>query len=239
MFAFGCFNPDKSDIDFLAVADDPPSLDEKEAIIRGLIELEAQGQPKGLEMSIVLQSHCKPFVYPTPFELHYSGAHRERALADLQQYCEAMQGSDRDLAAHITVINTVGITLCGRDRSLVFEPVPRACYLDSILADVADVADAADRIEADPEYYVLNLCRALAIIESGMICSKESGGRWALRHLPAAYKGPVMHALASYGGSSTHHEKHGLGDFAGYVLGRIHSASRFPPACPSAPADVE
>ena len=29
----------------------------------------------GIEMSVLLQKDCKPFIYPTPFDLHFSAMH--------------------------------------------------------------------------------------------------------------------------------------------------------------------
>lgn len=41
-----------------------------------------------------------------------------------------MHGVDRDLAAHITVVRQVGITLCGKNIREVFGEIPKADYLD-------------------------------------------------------------------------------------------------------------
>ena len=40
-----------------------------------LVVLNAQAPAKGIEMSIVRRKFCAPFVYPTPFELHFSAMH--------------------------------------------------------------------------------------------------------------------------------------------------------------------
>ena len=72
----GCFNPQKSDIDLIIVAD----------------ELDAEGPAKGIEMSVVLRKVCKPFVYPTPFELHFSSGHLEWYRAHPNDYIREMNG---------------------------------------------------------------------------------------------------------------------------------------------------
>ena len=73
--------------------------------------------------------NCDPFVYPTPFELHFSNAHRESCKKDLFSYCRDMHGTDRDLAAHFTVIRKAGFALCGTDAASLFGEVPEEAYL--------------------------------------------------------------------------------------------------------------
>jgi streptomycin 3"-adenylyltransferase len=63
----GCYNPMKSDLDFLVVVNDTVTDEIKRAFMDMVVELNSKGPAKGIEMSIVKQSACKPFVYPTPF----------------------------------------------------------------------------------------------------------------------------------------------------------------------------
>ena len=196
--AFQCFNWDKSDIDFLVVISEPLTQEEKEALITVLLELDAYCPPKGLEMSVVPEEACKPFQYPTPFELHFSNSHKEKYLADLSEYCRHMNGTDKDLAAHFTVICAVGEVLCGKSVTEVFGEVPRSDYIDSIKFDVED---AAEGIHDNPVYYVLNLCRVLAYLEDSKVLSKKQGGEWGIHKLPKEYRFLIERALACYGGS--------------------------------------
>lgn len=196
--AFKCFNWDKSDIDFLAVVSHSPSLQEKEALITVLLELDKQCPPKGLEMSVVLDRVCIDFQYPTPFELHFSNAHKEKCMTDLKKYCLEMHGSDKDLAAHIMVVRQVGITLCGKNIRDVFGEVPKADYLDSIKHDIED---AVKEINENPVYIILNLCRVYAYIRDGVVLSKEQGGTWGVKNLPEAYSTVIAGAKDSYCGN--------------------------------------
>lgn len=216
--AFKCFNWDKSDIDFLVVVNAQLTQEEKEALISELLTLDKYCPLKGLEMSVVLESACKPFVYPTPFELHFSNAHRENAKNDLSVYCEYMNGVDKDLAAHFTVINRVGVVLCGKEISEIFAPVPKEFYLDSILGDVQD---AKDEIQEDAVYYVLNLCRVLAYKEEELILSKVQGSEWGMKKLPTKYRGLIRNALGAYSGKQVFLENEVLDDFADYMTQRI------------------
>lgn len=171
--AFGCFNQAKSDIDFLVVVYDDIKQEQKEALIQTLIRLNEYAPAKGFEMSVVLYNDCKTFIYPTPFLLHFSNAHIKRAGENLEQYCRTMNGTDKDLAAHFTVVRKVGIAVYGKPVSEVFGEVPAQYYFDSIKFDIEN---AENDIENDPVYIILNLCRVIAFIKEGLVLSKQQGG---------------------------------------------------------------
>ncbi len=217
--AFGCFNWEESDIDFIVVVKDMLSLPEKENLIKTLLDLSEAAPPRGLEMSVVLDKYCDPFVYPTPFELHFSNRYLERCRQDLKEYCKDMHGSDKDLAAHFTVIRKVGKVLCGENIPAVFGEVPGEDYLDSIKCDVED---AVNEIKENPVYMILNLCRVLAFTEEGIVISKKQGGEWGVLNLPEDYRPVVEKALQSYcRGGIFKEEEEKLESFAEYMTGRI------------------
>lgn len=216
--AFGCFNWEKSDIDFLVVVKESLTQNEKEALISELLLLDAECPAKGLEMSVVLAKVCKPFVYPTPFELHFSNFHKERAKADLAEYCKNMNGVDKDLAAHMMVIHAVGITLCGQAIEYVFAQVPKADYIDSIYYDIAS---AEEDIAEDSVYLILNLCRVLAYLRDDKVLSKSQGGEWGLRYLSPKYHPTIRNALETYEGLCDFTETAMLQEFAKDMLENI------------------
>ena len=100
----GCYNPAKSDIDLIIVVKDSIEDSVKRVFMDMVVELNEKGPAKGIEMSVVKQSACKPFVYPTPFELHFSVAHLDWYGKNLDDYVSKMKGEDKDLAAHFTII---------------------------------------------------------------------------------------------------------------------------------------
>lgn len=193
--AFGCFDPRVSDIDFLVVVREPLTITVKKALIVPLLTLEPQCPKKGVEMSIVLSRNCKPFVYPTPYELHYSASYSERAHRDLEEYCANLHGTDKDLAAHFTVTRAVGQVLCGAPIDEVFGDVPRETYLDSLRYDIEN---AVEDIREYPVYIILNLCRVAAYLHDGAVLSKKDGGAWGLNHLPHRYHPVICAALQAY-----------------------------------------
>lgn len=194
--AMGCFNPTKSDLDLILVVAAPLTDDERKRFLQGLLALIPAAPAKGLELSIVLRSVCAPFVYPTPYEFHFSNSHLDLALRDPDAYIQKLRGTDKDLAAHFTIINHYGVTLYGEAREKVFGPVPRENYLDSLWYDIEN---APGDILEDPVYVTLNLCRVLAFVREGLVLSKKAGGEWGLKNLPQ-YSGLISSALRAYAG---------------------------------------
>lgn len=218
--AFGCFRWERSDVDFLVVAEEGLNQWEKEALMKRFLELNQQAPAKGLEMSVVRKNACAPFADPTPYELHFSNAHLEKYQKDFSNTCRMMNGFDPDLAAHFTVVRAVGFPLCGKPVKEVFAPVPRSSYLNSLLYDVEE---AKEEMTKNPVYYALNLCRVLAYAREALVLSKEQGGRWALEHLPEG-KEIVQAALNAYLHDAPVPQRLPYQAFAGRMLDEIHAA---------------
>jgi len=217
--AFGCFNPAKSDIDFIAVVNDKLNDEEKLGLLDCLVNQLPDCPPKGIEMSVVLKRHCQSFIHPCPYELHFSdamlGVYKEHALS----LFDDDEMKDPDLAAHFTVIRHTGIVLHGEPISAVFGDISKEDYLDSI---VNDVINAENDILSNPEYITLNLCRVLAYIEDGQILSKRQGGEWALEHVDAHYRELISDALECYQSDVDMNINGSLDlEFAAYMLDRI------------------
>ena len=192
--AMGCYNPDVSDLDFIVVVQGPVTDEAKRAFMARVVALDGEAPGKGLEMSVVPAGVCRPFVYPTPFELHWSRMHVAWYERDPEDYVRNMRGTDADLAAHFTVIRQRGICLRGAPVDAVFAPVPKADYLDSIWNDVSD---AEAEIAGNTMYLTLNLARVLAYTADGAVRSKREGGEWALERLPQ-YRPVIQAALDEY-----------------------------------------
>ena len=193
--AMGCFNSDKSDIDLIIVIEESISDEQKMKFMERVVALNQQAPAKGLEMSIVLRKYCNPFVYPTPFELHFSPTHLQWLYDAPQGYVQNMKGDDKDLAAHFTIIRQYGVTLYGEKIENVFAEVPRKNYAESIWEDVCN---AKEDILDQPMYITLNLCRVLAFLKDGLYLSKQEGARWAMEHLSDEYTPLISDALTCY-----------------------------------------
>jgi streptomycin 3"-adenylyltransferase len=197
--AMGCFNPSRSDLDLLVVTHDGMPAQIKRAIVELL--LETSQAPAPIEISFLQRADLHPWRHPAPFDLHYSESWRDRYARDLAsgawQTWDGGQGHDPDLAGHVMVTRRRGICLYGEAISDVFPEVPPQDYVDSIRIDVGEALDA---IAENPVYAVLNACRTCAYLREGHVFSKDEGGVWALRSLPAEHQGVVATALALYRG---------------------------------------
>ena len=191
----GCFHPQKSDIDLIIVVDTDIPAEQKQAFMEVVVDLNRLATKKGLELSIVKKEYCEHFVYPTPFELHFSSAHLQWFQSNPTDYVQKMNGTDRDLSAHFTIIKKYGITLFGTEISALFADVPREDYLDSIRFDVEN---AKEEVLENPVYILLNLCRIIAFVKEDLILSKKEGGQWGLSKLPSKYHPLISSALENY-----------------------------------------
>lgn len=191
----GCYNPAKSDIDLIVVVKESLEDSVKSTFMDMVIDLNEKGPAKGIEMSIVKRCVCKPFVYPTPFELHFPVAHLEWYGMNPDDYISKMKGEDKDLAAHFTIITHRGKCICGAPINDVFADVPVQDYVDSIWNDIAD---AEEDIADDPMYMILNLARVLAYLKDGLVLSKKEGGEWALNNLPEVYHSLIKAVMSEY-----------------------------------------
>ncbi len=215
----GCFNPEKSDIDLIVVVERPLNDSVKRAYLDMVVRHNARGPAKGIEMSIVRRAVCKPFVYPTPFELHFSAGHLEWYETDPDDYVREMNGTDKDLAAHFTILNKRGKCLYGAPIQEVFAEVPGRDYLDSIWFDVEG---AAEEISEYPMYLTLNLARVLAYIEEGLVLSKKEGGEWAIKHLDPQYHPLILDAMREYSESAdVEYDQTLAAQYAEYAIKRI------------------
>lgn len=221
--AMECYNEKKSDIDLLVVVKNDVSKEMKRQYMDMVVTLNNKAPSKGIELSIVKEAVCKPFIYPTPFELHFSAAHLNWYLSDPEDYIEKMNGTDKDLAAHFTIIYHRGKTLYGKEIKSVFSEVSSEAYMDSIWLDVKN---AKEEIIDDTMYIVLNLCRVLAYKKERLILSKQEGGEWALHHLPdPQYKKMVLSALEEYKtGNAMSITQADAIRFAEYMLKHINDA---------------
>ena len=217
----GCFNPAKSDIDLLVVVKEPLAAKTKRDFMELVVECNKLAPAKGIEMSILTRQACKPFVYPTPFELHFSVMHLGWYRDAPDDYVAKMQGKDKDLAAHVTILRRRGKCLYGFPVSEVFGDVPKEAYMDSIWNDIAE---AGEDIAEDTMYLTLNLARVLAFWKEGIVLSKQEGGEWALQNLPEKFHPLLFDALREYREGAEISYDTGLAKaYAEYMLAQMDS----------------
>ncbi len=193
--AMNCFNPVVSDLDLIVVVDGGITDDEKRRFITDVVRLNESAPAKGIEMSVVSLDSCRNFTHPSSYLLHFSPAHLDLWRRDPDEYLDRLCGTDRDLAAHFTVIRKYGRVLFGSPIADVFGEVLRDDYIDSLLYDCEN---ARDDILENPPYCILNLCRILAYLRTDAVLSKKSGGEWGLKLLPERYHPLISAALNEY-----------------------------------------
>ena len=217
--AMGCFNPQKSDIDLIIVVNEHLSDSIKKEYLDMVVEHNTKAPKKGIEMSVVLRKACKPFIYPTPFELHFSAGYLDWYKDDPDDYIREMKGTDKDLAAHFTIINKRGKCLFGLPINEVFAEVPASDYMNSIWHDVEH---AKKDIKHYPMYLTLNLARVLAYKEEGLVLSKKEGAEWAIDKLPTEYHPLIRNAFSNYTESADIvYDKKLTKHYAKYMIRRI------------------
>lgn len=219
--AMGCFNDKKSDIDLLVVIHNDLSDEDKLQYMDMVVELNELAPSKGIELSIIKKSVCRPFVYPTPYELHFSVTHLAWYQTDPYDYVLKMNGTDKDLAAHIMIIYHRGRCLYGEEIRTVFEAVDREAYFDSIWYDIEH---AEEDIIENPIYITLNLCRVLAYKQENLILSKQEGGKWGLEKVTGRYRKLIQQALDEYAsGVGMEFDEEEAQEYAKYMIAQIRA----------------
>ena len=146
--------------------------------------------------------------------------HLERYQENPAEYVRAMHGEDKDLAAHCMMLRHRGVRLYGPEIEQVFGPVSDEVFENSIYQDIRT---AQEDILKAPVYVILNLCRAVAYIEEGLLLSKREGGEWALNDWQLApYQGMIRAALKAYQeGESMPLDHEAAQNFARIMLSRF------------------
>jgi len=168
------FEPRRSDLDVLAIVSaDPGTAALKHA---GQAILHVSGDPHPLEISVLLASDVQHWHHPCPHLLHFGEDHRARFEAGL---FVPQSATDVDLAMHVVVAKARGIVLLGSFPLSELPEVPRADFLDAILADFAWVSVQDEDLS---DYEISNACRTLAYLREGLVLSKSEGRRWCADH---------------------------------------------------------
>lgn len=193
--AMGGFNPARSDIDLLVVTETPIGMETKKKL--AAFFLEQSSNPYPVEVSVLNLAQLEEWIFPTPYDFHFSEYWRERFEQDTTACLDTEGQSDIDLAAHFTILNHRGVCLEGRPIHEVFPAVPESDYLTSILDDYED---CLQKIFQDPVYSILNLTRVYWYLKEGKISSKQEAGEWGAMSFPGELTSIVGKALMVYEG---------------------------------------
>jgi len=196
--AAGSFYRPKSDLDILFVVHGSMSVEQRRKAAHALCNLsDARPIIGEIETSIVLLSNTLNFQHPLPFEFHYSETHKEAFRNDTADFAE--NSKDFDMAVYCSVIQKLGICLNGAPIDTTFGDVPVEYYRAAIVDDLDWILENENILES-PFYGVLNCCRVLEQHQNGWqnFFTKDEGGEWAIKNLPADYHAIISQALACY-----------------------------------------
>lgn len=186
----GDFDPERSDVDLLAVSADRISSAERRAVGRELVPLAWPGV--GLEFSLVTRAVAGQPPERPPFEVHVQTIEGTSVVEG------SGRAGDRDLLIHFLVLRRRGEPILGPAPSSVFGEPPRDATL---LAIEDDLRWALERDKLG--YAVLNACRALRFLKGDLISSKLDAGAWAIEHRVAPPE-VVNEAIAERKGGRAH-----------------------------------
>ncbi len=182
-----------SDVDYLVVVERALTLAEKRGLVADLRELSKRAPANGIEMSVITRGTLRRFRHPPPFEFHFSGAwlkRYEHGEVDL-----ARRRTDPDLSSHVVATRERGRVLHGAAIEAVFPAIDGRYHREATIHDASQIlANPAEY----PLYTVLNLSRALAVVEEGRIASKLEAAKWALNRLPREFHPLILQARSQY-----------------------------------------
>jgi streptomycin 3"-adenylyltransferase len=215
-----------SDLDVLAVAARPTTLEEKRRLSAWL--LASSRPPHRLELTIVVRSQVRPWRYPPTTDFQYGDWLRgefERGEV------EPAQPASPDLTVLLAMVLLADRPLFGPPPAELLDPIPPD---DVARASLAEVDDLLAGLEHDTRNVILTLARIWSTLETGVIRSKDAAADWALERLPPEQRAPLARARAIYVGD----EEERWDDLAAqvrphadYVVARI--SRRSPPSPPT------
>lgn len=201
--SMGSFYDPNSDLDLIGVVKAPLIAQNADRLLLKIAELSI-GRPFSgdIEFSLITVDTAQNPQESITYELHYSDFWREAILSGRVHYQKEQY--DNDLFSHLTYVVQRGICLYGNSISIVFSPVSRALFMDSVFADLADILEE-DQLFQKPIYGLLNICRCLQLMTvpaEKNVYSKDEGAAWGLAHLPVYFHSPIRAALERYHGEN-------------------------------------
>lgn len=193
-----------SDIDVLAVSARQTARNEKGRMVARLLAVSgsypsAVGS-RPVELTIVVWSEIRPWRYPPRMDFQYGEWWRDRfQRGELEPW---QSSTNRDLALLVTMALRGGATLAGPPPSEVFDPVPRADFVDALVAGIGAVVQD---IDWDTRNVVLTLARIWSGVVTGAVQSKHAAAEWALPRLASHHRAVLARACGIYLGTEEEH----------------------------------
>jgi len=186
-----------SDLDVLVVSKRKTTREEKQRLVDHLLAFSGRSTPDGrwrrVELTIVVESHVKPWRFPPSFDFQYGDWLRaEFESGDVEPWPTK---TNPDLAALITMVLLGNAPLLGPPPEEIFDPVPRD---DLVSATVGDIDTLLDDLEGDTRNVILTLARIWSTVADDVIRPKDVAADWALARLPEHHRAVLARARAIY-----------------------------------------
>ena len=211
----------RSDLDLMVLAQRRTNESERRELIRRLLDL--SGNPRYLEMTIVVEDEIKPWRYPPRMDLQYGDWWRDEfESGDYEPWEEV----NPDLAPLIAMVLVAATPLKGPPPGDVFDPVPRQ---DLVAATLDGIDPLLEDIDDDARNVVLTLARMWNSIETQQIRSKDAAADWSLTRLPQEHRGVLAEARSIYVGKAQEASKDFVlraRRYAEHVVAQIQKISR-------------
>ena len=212
--AYGCFNSETSDIDFVVVLSEPLTSEEEQKIAQ-LHEYLGHDPEYGerIEGTYMTEEQVKTDNYPPDFLFYVAG----------KEFVKAKKGQgEQDFPMHRQHLHESGLKIIGYEPQRLFLPVPWETLKRSLQQELLFIKE---QFEKRPMYAVLNLCRVVRAYETHKLSSKKQGGEWGFQNLPAEFHEIIQTALEGYAHKQTDRQKQfltkNLYRFYNYCIGRI------------------
>ena len=198
--ATGDFSSATSDLDLLAVTEQPVSKAEFAALAALHAELAGSSNPYANRIEIAyvdrgaLEKYEPGLRHPTLYEGEALRWEEHRTNWILERWSLREQG----------------VALLGPDPEALIEPVSRRQVREAVIARLQDWADWANQPD-DPDwslplahkrYVVETMCRALHTLACGELAGKHHAAEWASVNLPAPWRSTVERSRAWQGDAS-------------------------------------
>ena len=189
-----------SDLDVLAVSARQMTHREKERLVARLLAVSgadlAAVPPRPVELTIVVSSEIRPWRYPPSMDFQYGEWWREEfERGEIDPWPSR---TNRDLTLLVTMALLGEATLAGPPPSEVFDPVPKADFIDAL---VAGIDASVDDIDWDTRNVVLTLARIWNGVATGAVQSKDAAAEWALPRLAPEHRAVLARAREIYLGT--------------------------------------
>jgi hypothetical protein len=183
--AYGDFDPERSDVDFLVVTDGLVDAATAEALAEMHARLWASGgrwarKLEGAYLPRALLRRYDPAEPPSPY-------------VNEGRFSVGPLGVDWIIQRH--VLREQGIAVAGPDLKPLIDPVSpdelRACVRDNLgewWAPMLETPDARLDDGGYQSYAVLSMCRTLHTLATGINGTKVEAAQWAMATLPARWK---------------------------------------------------